>query len=229
MISGVTGLPYFEEESLYKTKEEDKLGRDAFMKLFLAQMHHQDPLNPMDTTQFSAQLAQFSSLEQLFNINDNLETLQNVQSNGNRFQALDLIGKEIKIDGNLLSLEQNTTASGGFTIDSAAECMVFVYDENGEYIREIPMGMLKAGYHSFEWDGRDESGEMMDSDIYGFRVEAVTESGLPPDVETNIKGLVDRVDLTGDDPLIYLGEIPINLSQVTDISLPKSTTEEEVE
>jgi len=58
------------DDTLQETKTEDPLGRDAFLKMLLAQMEHQDPLNPMDGTDFSAQLAQFSSLEQLFQMND---------------------------------------------------------------------------------------------------------------------------------------------------------------
>jgi flagellar basal-body rod modification protein FlgD len=177
----------------------------------------------MDSSEFSSQLAEFSSLEQLFNINDNLETLQDVQDNGNRFQALELIGKEVKMDGNMLSLEEDTIPSGGFTLNSAADCSVFVYDENGDPVREISLGILETGHHSFEWDGRNEDGVMMDPDVYGFRIGALTEKGQSLNVETQIIGLVDRVELTGEDPLLYIGDIYLNLSQVTDISLPKST------
>lgn len=208
--------PYVEQ-----TESQDDLGRDQFLTLFLTQLNNQDPLNPMDSSEFSSQLAEFSSLEQLFNINDNLEALHDVQDNGNRFQALELIGKEIKMEGNMLSLDDNMTPSGGFTLNSTADCSVFVYDENGNHIREISLGILNAGHHTFDWDGMDEDGVMMDPDVYGFRIGAVTETGQSLDVETQIKGLVDRVDLTGEDPLLYIGDIYLNLSQVTDISLPK--------
>ena len=111
MISGINGIPGFVEDNPHTEKTEQDLGQDDFLKMFLAQLNHQDPLNPMDSTQFSAQLAQFSSLEQLFNINETLETINGLQAENGRYQSLDLIGKEVVAEGNMLYLEQEGTAS----------------------------------------------------------------------------------------------------------------------
>lgn len=222
MISDITGISLVEEDNLYIDEAEKNLGRDDFLKLFLAQMNHQDPLNPMDSSEFSSQLAQFSSLEQLFNVNGNLESMISAQDGSSRFQALELIGKEIEADGDVLSFSQGASAGGGFSIENQADCLVAITDANGYFVKKIYMGPLDAGDHSFEWDGHDEEGNIMDDGLYGFEVSAIDQSGQEIYVETKIKGIVERVNLDAEQPLLYVGEMPIALSQVIDVNLPES-------
>lgn len=222
MIADIIGINNVSEGSPDIQKTEDTLGRDQFLKMFLAQLKYQDPLNPMEGTEFSAQLAQFSSLEQLFNINENLESLRTLQSDTSRFQALDLIGKRVEAEGGLLSLETGESSQGSFILDDTAECSVRIYDQDGYPVRDIQMDTLTPGQHSFEWDGFDENGEIVDPGIYLFEITAVTENGETLPVETRISGIVNRVNLDNQVPLLYIGEIPITLSQVLDIQLPES-------
>ena len=224
MISEISGLATVTEESLYKEETTDKLGRDQFLKLFLAQMNHQDPLNPMDSTEFSAQLAQFSSLEQLFNVNENLETIRTIQENGNRFQALDFIGKEIEAEGNQLYLEEGEPSSGGFLLDYEAYCEVLISNPVGVPVRRISLGLIEPGEHMFQWDGKNQKGDMVDEGSYSFEISAIDQSGQLIPIETMIKGRVTRVALDGNEPLIFLGDTPLTLSQVMDISLPTVNT-----
>jgi flagellar basal-body rod modification protein FlgD len=197
------------------------LGRDDFLKLFLAQMNHQDPLNPMDSTQFSAQLAQFSSLEQLFNVNENLEGIQTAQNEVGRFQSLALIGKEIEAEGDRISLKPGLASKGSFNLESRAECRVLIKDPQGYPIRELKLGELNSGPRSFEWDGNDGEGNRMDPGVYGFEVVPVDEYGQIVPVETRIRGLVDRISLEGGSQLLYIGDMALDLSQVVDIGIPK--------
>ena len=86
------GAVFDETQDTTSTKKEDPLGRDVFLKMLVAQMENQDPLNPMEGTDFSAQLAQFSSLEQLFNVNDTLEDLAASMKSTGQENVLDYIG-----------------------------------------------------------------------------------------------------------------------------------------
>jgi flagellar basal-body rod modification protein FlgD len=225
MISGISGLPYFEEENLYTDPEEDKLGRDAFMKLFLAQMNHQDPLNPMDTSQFGSQLAQFSTLEQLYNANENLESIKGIQSEGNKYNALGLMGKEVQAQSDSLLLRDDSQATGAFYIDTAAEgCIVRIYDEKGKAVKDIDMEELWAGTHTFEWDGRDEDGNKLTSGIYHYSVSAVSPEGDMLPVEEYIEGPVTRVSLFEEEPVIYVNEIPMNMEQIVNIKVKSNET-----
>jgi flagellar basal-body rod modification protein FlgD len=220
MISGISGVTdYVDSTQTTATSLGDSMGRDTFIKLFLTQLQNQDPLNPMDATQLSSQLAQFSSLEQLYNTNENLETLIDSQDSSNRYQVLDLIGKEIEADGDSLSLGDAGTATGSFTIGSDANCAAVIYDANGNAIKTINLGSIKAGDHTFEWDGTEQDGDEADQGLYSFEIVAEGATGETVTAKTRIKGIVDRVNLDGDEPTLYFGSLSMPLSEITDITL----------
>ncbi|MBN2126542.1 MAG: flagellar hook assembly protein FlgD [Deltaproteobacteria bacterium] len=220
-ISGITGIV---QETATTTSVTGNFGRDDFLKLFLAQLNNQDPLNPMESQEFTAQLAQFSSLEQLYNVNENLDSIRTLQDSDTRFQALGLIGKEIVAEGDTLSLTEGLGATGGFVLESAADVTVVVTDLDGLPVRELALGELDAGTCTFEWDGLDDTGNRMEPGSYAFEVTAVNEAGELVAVETRTTGEVTRVSLDGDDPLVYLGDLPVELSRVIDVRIPASST-----
>ena len=220
MISGVNNvLPHFEDENNYTTKEEDKLGKDAFMKLFLAQMNHQDPLNPMDTTQFSAQLAQFSTLEQLFNVNENLESIKGIETSGNRYQVLDLIGKEVQANSDTLVLNNGNEAKGSFYLGEPAECIVHILNDQGTKIKDIYIGVVNAGNQEFEWNGIDSRGTLHTSGEYSYAVSAMSNSGNRVSVEKYIQGTVTGVTMDSSDPVIYVSDTPLYMSQIVNVKM----------
>lgn len=202
------------------TQSEDVLGKDSFLTLLVAQLRHQDPLNPMEGTEFTAQLAQFSSLEQLQNVNDNLSNMQVSQSEALIFKAMDFMGKEIDVQGNDLMLDDETPARGGFYMESPADCVVTVFDAHGTAVKNIPMGRLESGTHSFEWDGTGDSGAVQEPGIYSFAVTAVDGTGQALPVETHMSGRVDRVSFEGGIPLLYVGDVPVAIPNIRDVRMP---------
>ncbi|MCD4715463.1 MAG: hypothetical protein K8R45_01830 [Desulfobacterales bacterium] len=214
------GSSYQETSTSDTIKKE--LGREDFLTLLVAQLKHQDPLNPLESTEFTSQLAQYSSLEQLFNANENLELISSGQEEASKLQVLGFIGKEVVAEGANLLLEQDETSMGSFTLDEVADCNVLITDANGNYVREMSLGYLEPGSHDFEWDGRDDSGNIQETGIYRFEVTALTEDGETLSVKQLITGKITGVDLEGDSPILYVGGIPISLSQVVDISFPES-------
>src|SRR5690554_7537 len=119
MVNGVSASTT--SEAVYST-ENSTLDKDAFMKLMIEQLKYQDPLDPMDNTEFSAQLAQFSSLEQLSNLNDLMEESIEVnyyltQSINNTLTAT-LIGNDVKVGSNIISNNGNNTANFGYNLSS---------------------------------------------------------------------------------------------------------------
>jgi flagellar basal-body rod modification protein FlgD len=225
MISGVntniSGVTDYSDTSQTAASAEgtDTLGKDTFMTLLLAQLQNQDPLNPMDATQFSAQLAQFSSLEQLYNMNESLGTLIDAQDSSNRYQALDLIGKEIEAAGDVLFLGDTGTAAGSFTIGSDANCAAVITDANGNVIKTMDLGSVEAGDHTFEWDGTEQDGDKADQGLYGFEIIAEGSAGQAVTAETRIRGIVNRVNMDGDEPMLYVGSFSLPFSEITDITL----------
>ena len=128
--------------------QQPVLGKDDFLNLLITQLQNQDPLNPTDSTEFTAQLAQFSSLEQLSNVNDNLEQLQDFQASINNSQAVTLIGKEITAKGNFLSLTADKQVGCDFSLEeNAAVVVVSIYDSTGEFVKSFQSENLKAGEH----------------------------------------------------------------------------------
>ena len=200
------------------TQSEDILGKDTFLTLLVAQLRHQDPLNPMEGTEFTAQLAQFSSLEQLQNVNDNLSNMQVNQAEELIFKAMDYMGKEVDVQGNDLTLAQDIPAKGGFSMEASGDCVVTVFDAQGTAVKNIPMGFMEPGTHSFEWDGTGDDGSTLEEGIYNFAVTAIDGTALP--VETRMSGRVDRVNIEGGTPMLYVGDVPVALPNVRDVRMP---------
>ena len=222
-IGSILGQTYASSDAVAgREGSEDNLGRDEFLTLFVAQLRHQDPLNPLDSTEFTSQLAQYSSLEQLLNINGNLESLQASQEQDHRLQALNFLGKEVIADGDMLFLEPNQISEGRFSLNEKAECTALILDPNGYPIRSIPLGVLESGEHQFQWDGLNASGDKMDRGIYSFEITAITDDGMFLPVTTQITGKVTGVNLETESPILFLGDIPLYLSQVQEIKVPES-------
>jgi flagellar basal-body rod modification protein FlgD len=208
-------------QSANTVKKEDTLGQDAFLKIFLAQLQHQDPLNPMEGTEFTAQLAQFSSLEQLFNVNQHLKGIETAQDGNLQFQALSLIGKEIMAKGDELSLGAGPWATAGFSLAEGSDCTVLITDGTGQTVRTLSLGWTEAGQHTFQWDGRDDRGSEQAPGIYRFEVIATDASGQSQTVTSMIAGEVTRVNLQGGSPVIYVGGTPVSMSQIVDVRVPE--------
>ena len=114
------------------------LGKDDFLNLLVAQLRNQDPLKPMESTEFTAQLAQFSSLEQLYNVNDNLGDLETSQAAMHNNQAVSMIGKTAWARGSIVQKADNAPVDLHFGLDKAAsETMVNIYDAQGNFIKQF--------------------------------------------------------------------------------------------
>lgn len=202
------------------TQTNDVMGKDDFLTLLVAQLQAQDPLNPMDGTDFTAQLAQFSALEQLQNVNSNLGTLSTSQSIQTNAGAVDFIGKQITALGNEVDIEDGQRAGIQFNLsENAAAVFVHIYDENGNYIREIESGALSAGQQEIAWDGYDYLDGQVPDGTYQYEVTALDADGQTVDVTTFVKGTVSGVNYKNGQTYLLTGnqQIPMgNVVQVLD-------------
>jgi flagellar basal-body rod modification protein FlgD len=150
------------------------LGKDDFLNMLIAQLQNQDPLNPTDGTEFTAQLAQFSSLEQLSNIYDSLENMGQFQASLIDSQAVSYIGKEITAEGNSVQLESGRPVECHFELGAnAALAVISVYDASGGFVTSFETGPLNSGRQSAVWDGTDTSGNSASPGLYRFEVQAL--------------------------------------------------------
>ena len=169
------------------------MGKDDFFKMMIAQLQHQDPLNPLDGTDFTAQLAQFSSLEQLTNINDQLEILGLYQASLNNAQSISLIGKEITAIGDVVKVEDTSAELAYNLSESAAEQVTInIYDEGGNLVDTLELGSQQEGDNSVTWDCGDIA-----SGNYTFEVSAIDANGDAISTYTLITGEVTGISFQG--------------------------------
>ena len=164
------------------TKTDGILGKDDFLKLLVAQMKAQDPLDPMGATEFSSQLAQFSALEQMQNVNTNIQNLIQVQESINNNMAINLIGKSITAPGNDLTISNGVSGSGTVTISyelgkNTESAIIDIFDSGNNLVASIVNGAETAGTNNYTWDGKDLNGKILPDGNYTFKVSAVDASG----------------------------------------------------
>ena len=152
------------------------VSKDEFLKLLTAQLKAQNPLNPMDSTGFTAQLAQFSSLEQLTNINSGLKDMLSSQTSLQNTMTTSLIGKKVKVAGNTVHLNGQANMQYSLPGD-AAKVTVSIFDTTGSLVRQQDISGQSAGEHSVVWDGKDKNGAVSPSGQYSFSIDAVDGTG----------------------------------------------------
>jgi len=175
------------------------MGKDAFLKLLVAQISHQDPLKPMDDTAYVAQLAQFSSLEQQTTSNKMLELLATQQQGLANTAAMGLVGKDVTVRGGSVTLGgDGVGVVAPFKIaDGAEKVQVVVRDGSGNVVRRSDLGAQEAGRIDYRWDGRSDSGVSMPAGRYSVSVEATKAGGQKVGVELESTGRVRAVSFEG--------------------------------
>lgn len=193
MITGIAPiLP--SKDSTAATGVQKSLGKDDFLTLMIAQLKAQDPTNPMDATDFSAQLAQFSSLEQMININDTLVELRDTQAALNNSSLINLIGKTINSSGDVIEFSPGQSQTLGYSLaEDASSVVVNILNSTGQTVAILTPGDQSKGINQVIWTGADGKGNTVAEGNYTFQVEATDESGNPISVKTFASGLVTEV------------------------------------
>jgi flagellar basal-body rod modification protein FlgD len=172
--------------------------KEDFLKLLVTQLRYQDPLSPEDPKDFVAQLAQFSSLEQQINANQNLQDLgklfQNLKESQNMTQGVSLLGKTVKGSGNQLTVTGGKALEASFQLpQEAKEVVVDILNSSGAQVRSLNLGGRAAGVHALAWDGKDSQGKAAADGIYSFRVAATDKAGKAIQVDNFFTGTVQEV------------------------------------
>ncbi len=207
-----------DDTSSYASSKRE-LGRNEFLTLLVAQLKYQNPLSPMESTEFTAQLAQFSSLEQLFDINDNLKILQGTEDSQRLENLLDYIGKEIKSSDSTITLSNGKAFGDSYTLEERANVIISIFDTEGSEIRTIYSDDQEAGEHDVDFDGKDNYGYAVPDGYYSFDVQAFDNKGSPIEVSPGLSGLVTAVTYQGGIPYLIVGDQLINPESVTEVSL----------
>ncbi|MBI5056939.1 MAG: hypothetical protein HZB61_10035 [Nitrospirae bacterium] len=211
-VSGVNSI-----QSAIQTVGGKTLGKQEFLNLLIKQLGYQDPLNPMDSTQFTSQLTQFSSLEQLSNINTTLNDVLSFQHSMQNASVANLIGRTVKVPGDSTYL--GSTADIGYELSGdAATVEISIYDGSGNPVVTKNLGAQTKGENSFVWDGKDAQGSQMTEGNYTFEIKAKDASGNDVSTAANSTGKVTGVIF--EDGVTYLAldsGRKINLSEIESI------------
>ena len=206
-----------------RTAGNPNLDKDAFFKLMLAQMKNQDPTNPMKSHEMAAQLANFSSLEQMQNMNKTLEELKNAQKPSENFQALNLIGKAVAGDSSKVVRGVNDKDHDfRFSLPmEATEVSVKVRDAEGTVVRTYNLKGLKKGENKLTWNGDDEKGMKAPAGEYQFIAEAKTGDGKKIGIKTDFDGVITGVSYSPEGPVLNVGNQAIRFRDVKKITDPR--------
>lgn len=192
---------------------ETVMGKDDFLRLLVAQLRHQDPLKPAESTEFTAQLAQFSSLEQLHNINATLDLFRVDQAASNNIQSAGFIGKIVTAAGSQFGVQSGAPDAIRFDlVNDADRVFIQIYDAYGTFVSDIDAGALPAGEQQVVWNGRDVNGSGVGDGSYRFSVMAMNRDGSIVGSTSYTTGRVTGIDYkTGAGNLLINGrEVPVS-------------------
>ena len=174
---------------------------DTFLVLLTAQLQNQDPLAPMDSTQFTQQLVQFSQVEQQIRTNENLESLVSHYEAASAGAALSYLGRDALIESNQTTLT-NGAATWGYSLQSSAQDVTLtVKDSHGRTVFETA-GQLGAGAHLFNWNGKDADGAQLPDGPYSLTVTATNSDGASVPATRTVREQIRGVDFSGATPLV---------------------------
>lgn len=219
--------------SQYSTTEEtqesgDSLYMDDFLTIFLAQLQYQDPLDPMEGTEMTSQLSQITTVEQLYNANEKLDTLAQQLQSLCSTELLQCIGKDILVEGDEITVQDGEMLGGiSFSLEEAAEVEIAIYDSEGNEVRQIQYGSAEAGSHQVEWDGTDDQGIAVSEGSYTYEVVASDDSGEDVSVQTQSRLRVTGITYESGIPYFLAGELRFLPSSIVTIYDPSTQTTEE--
>ncbi len=176
------------------TTATEPFGKDVFLRLLTTQLKHQDPLEPMDGTEFVAQLAQFTQLEQSTSMNERLQELVQGNADLNQYGVTSLIGKNVKTLGGAVSLVESEASELSYQLEGdAQEVSIQVSNAVGKIVRTLQVGNQATGPQSIHWDGRDQNGTALAPGAYSFNVTARDIEGVPVSIKQFSQGRVSSV------------------------------------
>ncbi len=195
------------------------LGQTEFINLLVAQLQHQNPLEPMEGSEFVAQLAQFSQLDETRKVSAGMGSVAENMASLSNFSSLALLGQNAEFNGNGISYLQGTTTDLRYKLPAEAESVsITILNSQGVPVCE-KTGSTAEGIQTVIWDGRDDEGEELPSGIYRFSVAAEDAAGEEMNVETMQKGRVSKVEFREGTPYLLVNGRWLSLDDIHAVGL----------
>jgi flagellar basal-body rod modification protein FlgD len=194
------------------------LDKNAFLSLLTEQLKNQDPTQPMDNTAFVAQLAQFSSLEQMSNVNNNLTKLITAQGTSLQTTAASMVGKTAVFASDEVVLAKDTPATVTANLSqAAANVTAVIQDSNGKTINTLQLGAWPSGLNHFTWNGTDANGKTMDPDTYTVNVMATDINGKQVSLTQNGSARITGITYDNGTPEFQAGGHTLKISDISEL------------
>jgi len=222
VVSGTTPLPPAKTDSsgatLSTTADSTLAGNfQTFLTLLTTQLQNQNPLDPLDTNQFTQQLVQFAGVEQQLKTNDQLTSLVSLQQTAQATQALGFVGKTAVVDGASTRLT-NSAATWTLGVEQNSNVAITIASSTGQNVFTGNYPVTAGANQAFNWDGKGNDGTQWPDGKYTLTATAIDGSGNPVAVSTQIQGVVNSVDLTQTPPLLSINGQTYTVSQIKSIT-----------
>src|SRR5436309_3239549 len=191
-----------------------------FLQLLTTQLKNQNPLDPLDTNQFTQQLVQFAQVEQQLKQNEQLATLVSIEKTAQATTALAFVGQNVAVDGQTAALK-NGSATWSFQVPKPINATVTIKSSTGQTVYSGSFAM-DTGLQTFNWDGRDNTGTRWPDGNYTISITGKDASGQTVSVPTEVEGLVDSVDLNQTPPVLSMGGQDYTLDKIKRVVRPHS-------
>jgi flagellar basal-body rod modification protein FlgD len=215
VVSGTTPLPAGSSSSQTGALASQQIAGNfqTFLQLLTTQLQNQNPLDPLDTNQFTQQLVEFAGVEQQLNANQSLQTLVSLQQTAQSTQALQFVGKTAIVNGDTTALK-NGKAVWELNVPSAANITVNITNASGQTVFTGNYSANAGNGQPFNWNGQANDGTQLPDGLYKMTATAADGSGNSVAISTQVGGTVDSVDLTQSPPLLSINGQSYTVSQI---------------
>jgi len=208
------------------------IDKEGFLKLLIEQLKHQDPMNPSDSSEFSAQLAQYSTLEEMQNLNtlteQGIELDAVLAQSINNTMASNLVGKEVKAVGGEIFVQDGESASIAFDLGlTGSDVEIIISDMDGNVVRTIEEHGLQAGENIIDFDGENNSGKTLANGLYSVEVNAVDSDGQKSDVYPYLIGTVEAVRYESTGAVLIVDGMRVEFGNVIEVREGDGTGDDE--
>jgi flagellar basal-body rod modification protein FlgD len=223
VVSGTTALPTSSSSSSSASAANALASQQiagnfqSFLTLLTTQLQNQNPLDPLDTNQFTQQLVEFAGVQQQLNTNDSLATLVSLQQTAQSTQALGFVGKTAVVNGSTAALASGGTATWELNVPSASDVNITIASSTGQTVFTGTYSVAAGNNQPFSWNGQGNDGTQWPAGNYAMTATAKDSSNNSVAVTTQIQGVVTSVDLTQSPPLLTIGGKTYTVSQIQSI------------
>lgn len=210
--AGLEGLA--QRQQAKDQAQNEALGQNEFFELMIAQLKHQDPLNPLSNQEFIGQVAQFSTANGVQQMRDSMQQLAGAFQSSQALQASTLVGRDVLVAGNTIALSPDHAASGAVELPQAVSGITInISTPAGEVVRTFELGPHAAGLVHFAWDGLGNDGQALRSGNYTIQAETISD-GERQNIPVLVQAQVESVTLTQEPPGLTLnvknsGSVPL--------------------